>query len=71
MKTSKTLEQFFGALYNVTLSSYICEHGLNYALCTKCRDTLPSKMGTLWLLNSGASLHFTHDLNDFIEYHKL
>jgi hypothetical protein len=25
-------------------------------------------MGTLWLLDSGASLHFTHDFNDFIEY---
>ena len=28
-------------------------------------------MGTLWLLDSGALLHFTHDLNDFIEYCKL
>ena len=28
-------------------------------------------MGTLWLLNSGATSHFTHDLNNFIEYYKL
>ena len=26
---------------------------------------------TLWLLDSGASLHFTHDINDFIEYSPL
>ena len=32
---------------------------------------MPSKMGTLWLLDSGASSHFTHDLNNFIEYKKL
>ena len=25
-------------------------------------------MGTLWLLDPGASLHFTHNFNDFIEY---
>jgi transposase InsO family protein len=25
-------------------------------------------MGTLFLLDSGASLHFMHDFNDFIEY---
>ena len=25
-------------------------------------------MGTLWLLDSSASLHFTHNFNDFIEY---
>ena len=57
--------------YNITLSNYICEHGIVYALCAKCRNCMPSKMGTLWLLDSGASSHFTHDLNDFIEYRKL
>jgi hypothetical protein len=25
-------------------------------------------MGTMWLLDSGASAHFTHDIRDFIEY---
>ena len=49
----------------------MCEHGIVYALCVKCRNRMPSKMGTLWLLDSGASLHFTHDLNNFIEYRKL
>jgi hypothetical protein len=26
------------------------------------------KMGPLWLMDSGASAHFTSDINDFIEY---
>ena len=45
-----------------------CEHGHSYAECSKCKGKLPSKMGTMWLLDSGASAHFTHDIRDFIEY---
>ena len=45
-----------------------CEHGHSYAKCSKCKGKLPSKMGTIWLLDSSASTYFMHDIYDFIEY---
>jgi hypothetical protein len=45
-----------------------CEHRQSFAQCNCCKGKSASKMGTLWLLDSGASLHFMHDFNDFIEY---
>jgi hypothetical protein len=51
-----------------TVNNVNCEHGQSFALCNRCKGKSASKMGTLWLLDSGASLHFTHDFNDFIEY---
>jgi hypothetical protein len=36
--------------------------------CNHCKGKSASKMGTLWLLDLGALLHFMHDFNDFIEY---
>src|SRR6201984_1837554 len=49
------------------LSGLKCEHGFHYAECTKCKG-LMGKMGPLWLLDSGASAHFTNNFDDFIEY---
>jgi hypothetical protein len=51
-----------------TVNNLDCEHGQSFAQCNRCKGKSASKMGTLWLLDSGASLHFTHDFNDFIEY---
>ena len=51
-----------------TVNSLNCEHGQSFAQCNHCKGKNASKMGTLWLLYSGASLHFTHNFNDFIEY---
>ena len=48
------------------LSDYICEHGLDYALCLKCKGKNQGKC--MWLLDSGASAHFTYSKHDFIEY---
>ena len=53
---------------SVQLGNTTCEHDDLVALCGKCKDRNPSKMGTLWMLDSGASSHFTFDKNDFIEY---
>ena len=51
-----------------TVNNLNCEHRQSYAQCNHCKGKNPSEMGTLWLLDSGASLHFMHDFNDFIEY---
>jgi transposase InsO family protein len=54
-------------LYNVsfgTLDVLVCEHEFVFSQCEQCRD----KMSTMWLLDSGASVHFTYDRSDFIEY---
>jgi hypothetical protein len=52
----------------LTVNNLDCEHGQSFAQCNCCKGKSASKMGTLWLLDSGASLHFMHDFNDFIEY---
>jgi hypothetical protein len=51
-----------------TVNNLDCEHRQSFAQCNRCKGKSASKMGTLWLLDYGASLHFTHDFNDFIEY---
>jgi hypothetical protein len=52
----------------LTVNNLDCKHGQSFAQCNHCKGKSASKMGTLWLLDSGASLHFMHDFNDFIEY---
>jgi hypothetical protein len=51
-----------------TVNNLDCKHRQSFAQCNHCKGKSASKMGTLWLLDSGASLHFTHDFNNFIEY---
>ena len=41
-----------------------CEHHIAYTKCAECRQ----KVSTMWLLDSGASAHFTNNKNDFIDY---
>ena len=41
-----------------------CEHHIAYTKCAECHQ----KVSTMWLLDSGASAHFTNNKNDFIEY---
>jgi transposase InsO family protein len=50
----------------LVLSDYVCEHGQNYALCNKCKGK--QQGAALWLLDSGASAHFTFSKHNFIEY---
>ena len=41
-----------------------CEHKISFTNCAECR----SKVSSMWLLDSGASVHFTNNKDDFIEY---
>jgi hypothetical protein len=50
------------------LSDHVCEHHNDYVLCVKCKGKRPLNKGALWLLDSGASAHFTFDKNNFNEY---
>ena len=48
--------------------AFNCAHGHVNSKCAKCKDQGGPPGGARWLLDSGASSHFTHSLNDFIEY---
>jgi len=52
---------------SVNLGDSKCEHGNLYIFCGRCKEcwTKPT-----WFLDSGASLHFCFNLNDFIKYWK-
>ncbi len=56
-----------------TINQNICSHSLEYSECAKCKGKHNERSLKLpfWILDSGASLHFTHDRNDFVEYHVL
>src|SRR6201996_8281229 len=54
-------------MYNMSLdvlNTLKCEHSVVFSQCAKCR----MKLSSMWLLDSGASAHFTYNINDFIEY---
>ena len=54
-------------MYNVNfgvLDVLKCEHKISFTNCAECR----SKVSSMWLLDSGASAHFTNNKDDFIEY---
>ena len=54
-------------LYNMSIDALDivkCKHDVIFSQCAKCR----MKMSSMWLLDSGASVHFTFNKNDFIEY---
>ena len=44
-----------------------CEHGREMAFCTRCTLRDESRIHG-WLLDSGATAHFTNNLDDFIDY---
>jgi hypothetical protein len=45
-------------------------HQITYSKCAKCKE---KQVGTnkLWLLDSGASFHFTNKIEDFAKYNPL
>jgi hypothetical protein len=55
------------SLYGVDL--LLCKHSIEFAKCVKCKGK--AKASPQWILDSGASLHFTGDMNDFIEFSPL
>jgi len=41
-----------------------CEHNKCFSQCAKCKE----RTQNMWLLDSGASAHFTNNISDFINY---
>ena len=58
-----------------TLSqAYTCSHEIHDACCANCKGKMANGSeisGAFWLLDSGASHHFTSDLGDFASYQAL
>ena len=53
--------------------SSLCEHDTEFVLCTECKgkqleSAAHAGLSPQWMMDSGASAHFTYDINDFIEY---
>ena len=51
-----------------------CSHDWNDACCAGCKGKMADKSfmpGQFWLLDSGASCHFTGDISDFASYQEL
>ena len=54
--------------------AYICSHEIHDAHCASCKGKMADGSeisGAFWLLDSGASCHFTGDLGDFTSYQTL
>ena len=54
-------------MYNVNfgvLDVLKCEHKISFTNYAQCR----SKVSSMWLLDSGASAHFSNNKDDFIDY---
>ena len=52
----------------------LCSHDWNDARCAGCKGKMADKSfmpGQFWLLDSGASRHFTSDISDFASYQEL
>jgi hypothetical protein len=48
----------------------ICAHQISYSKCAKCKGK-QVETNKLWLLDSGASFHFTNKIEDFAKYNPL
>jgi len=58
----------------VSSNAYICLHEINDACCAGCKGKMADGSelsGAFWLLDSGASRHFTGDIGDFASYNAL
>ncbi len=69
--TCKTVVQpsvkYKADLYYVNTISFDllkCEHNKYLSQCAKCKE----RTNNMWLLDSGASAHFTNNISDFIDY---
>jgi len=52
----------------------LCSHEINDARCAGCKGKMADGSelsGAFWLLDSGASCHFTSDIGDFTSYNAL
>jgi hypothetical protein len=46
-------------------------HHISYSKCAKCEGKQVGANNNLWLLDSGASFHFTNNIEDFAGYNPL
>src|SRR5258708_21293121 len=54
----------------VVKNNDICFHGLDLFKCSKCKGVRSHDRNNTWLLDSGASAHFTFEKSDFIRDRK-
>ncbi len=54
-------------VYTLFLDILKCEHNEYFSHCAKCKEHTKN----MWLLNLGASAHFTNNISDFIDYSPL
>jgi hypothetical protein len=45
-----------------------CVHLISFSACARCKGKRPDQSSLIWMLDSGASEHFTMSLDDFSEY---
>ncbi|KIM59574.1 hypothetical protein SCLCIDRAFT_125997 [Scleroderma citrinum Foug A] len=60
--------------YTPALQAYICSHEIHDVHCANCKGKVANGSevsGAFWLLDCGASRHFTGDLGDFASYQAL
>ncbi|KIM64461.1 hypothetical protein SCLCIDRAFT_1167264, partial [Scleroderma citrinum Foug A] len=58
----------------ISSQAYICSHEIHDACCANCKGKMANCSeisGAFWLLDSGASHHFTGNLGDFASYQAL
>ena len=58
----------------ISSQAYICSHEIHDARCANCKGKMADGSeisGAFWLLDSGASRHFTGNLGDFASYQAL
>ena len=66
--------KYYNMSCHTSSQAYICLHDIHDACCANCKGKMAngSEMsGAFWLLDSGASCHFTGNLSDFASYQEL
>ena len=68
------VSKYYNMLCHTSSQAYICSHEIHDAHCVNCKGKVAdgSEMSSaFWLLDSGASCHFTSNLRDFASYQEL
>jgi hypothetical protein len=51
-----------------SVHAHLCVHDNDFAACIRCKGKNRAGHQTPWLLDSGASKHFTNNLDDYVDY---
>jgi hypothetical protein len=51
-----------------SVHAHLCVHDNDFAACIRCKGKKRAGHQTPWLLDSGASKHFTNNLDDYVDY---